>query len=87
MKYIINKINYDKKYDVLNVAFFDTSNSYGDEDVDNIVWLKDIDSDKVTGITIINFIHMVMKNDYKIQELTKCLDVSKLIEYTKTIRD
>lgn len=49
------KIDYDSKFDILSYIWGDTSNAYGDEDIDNIVILKDIDSDEVMGYTIMNF--------------------------------
>ena len=49
------RISYDSKFDVMNYVYGDTSNSYGDEDEDNIIVLKDIESDEVQGYTIMNF--------------------------------
>lgn len=53
----INKqrISYDSKFDILSYIWGDTSNAYGDENIDNIVILKDIDSEEVVGYTIMNF--------------------------------
>lgn len=45
-------IDYDKKFDVLYCKFANTDNSYGDEVDNNIVVLRDIETDTVTGITI-----------------------------------
>lgn len=49
------KINYDSKFDVLYYTWGDTSNSYGDEDDDGIVSVRDIESDEIRGYTIFNF--------------------------------
>ena len=49
------KIDYDSKFDVLYYTWGDTSNSYGDEDDDGRVSLKDFDSDEVRGYTVFNF--------------------------------
>lgn len=49
------KIDYDSTYDVLYYTFGDTSNSYGDEDDNGIVFIKDIISDEIMGYTIFNF--------------------------------
>lgn len=58
-------INYDTNYDVLHVSIGDTSNSYGEEEPDNIVTLKDINTEKVTGYTIMNFKQMQRTKEYK----------------------
>lgn len=50
------KINYDKKYDTLCVNFSDTSNSYGDDSDSNIVLLRDMNTDEITGFTIYKFL-------------------------------
>lgn len=49
------KIDYDSKFDVLYYTWGDTSNSYGDEEEDGIVSVRDIESDEVRGYTIFNF--------------------------------
>ena len=50
-----NKVDYDPKFDVLYYNMSNTENSYGDEIDDNIVLLRDIDTDKITGITILGY--------------------------------
>lgn len=52
------RISYDSKFDVMYYSFGDTSNVYGDEDINNIVVMKDIDSDEVKGYTIMGFKRM-----------------------------
>lgn len=49
------KYNYDSKFDVLYIELTDNSNSYGDDSNDGFVLMKDIDTDEVTGVTIMNF--------------------------------
>lgn len=51
----MRKLNYDSKNDILLVKFLDMQNSYSDEDESGIVVHRDIDDDKLTGITIFNF--------------------------------
>lgn len=46
-------IDYDKKFDVLYCKIANTDNSYGDEIDNNIVILRDMETDSVTGVTII----------------------------------
>nr|DAK83795.1 MAG TPA: Protein of unknown function (DUF2283) [Caudoviricetes sp.] len=47
--------DYDPKFDVLYIALGDRSNSYGDDSDGNVIYLKDIDTDELTGITIMDF--------------------------------
>ena len=54
------RVDYDSKFDVMHYSVGDTSNVYGDEDIDNIVVLKDMDSDEIIGYTIMNFKKMIM---------------------------
>lgn len=54
--------DYDKKFDVLYIAIGDRSNSYGDDSEGNVIYLKDIDTDELTGITIMNFKKKYIEN-------------------------
>lgn len=54
--------DYDKKFDVLHIALGDRSNSYGDDSDGNVIYLKDIDTDELTGITIMNFKKKYIEN-------------------------
>ena len=54
--------DYDKKFDVLYIALGDHSNSYGDDSEWNVIYLKDIDTDELTGITIMNFKKKYIEN-------------------------
>lgn len=56
-----HKVDYDQKFDVLYYNISNTENSYGDEIGDNIVLLRDIDTDKITGITILGYKRMLEK--------------------------
>ena len=49
------RYDYDDKFDVLYVALGDRKNSYGDDSQDGVIYLKDTDTDKLTGITILDF--------------------------------
>ena len=80
MKYIVNDINYDSKFDILYLGFKDRSNSYGDEDIDNIVWLRDIFDESVTGLTIMDFYKMLSNNDERILEVKKQIDFESIIK-------
>lgn len=62
-------IDYDSKFDIMYYSDGDTSNSYGDEDINNIVVMKDINSDKVVGYTIMNYKKMATPNTEQFKEL------------------
>lgn len=47
--------DYDERHDVLYIALGDRSNSYGDDE-NGLIYLKDIDTDELTGITILSFL-------------------------------
>ena len=46
--------NYDERHDVLYIALGDRNNSYGDDE-NGLIFLKDMDTDEFTGITILSF--------------------------------
>lgn len=48
----VKHYEYDDKFGVLYITFSDTSNSYGDEKLNGIVWLRDMDTEEITGLTI-----------------------------------
>ena len=51
------KYNYDAKFDVLHVSLGgDGRNSYGDDSECGLVFLRDMDTDELTGLTIMIFL-------------------------------
>ena len=72
------RINYDSKFDILSYIWGDTSNAYGDEDEDNIVVLKDINSDEIMGYTIMNFKRICEKQSQEYAILSKLFNVSEV---------
>lgn len=50
------KFDYDKKFDTLYVALGDRRNSYGDDSLNGVVLMRDIDTDDIRGITILKFL-------------------------------
>lgn len=50
------KLNYDNENDVLYIGLGDGKNSYGDDSEAGVIYLRDIDTDKLTGLTFIDFI-------------------------------
>lgn len=68
-------IDYDKKFDVLYCKIANTDNSYGDEIDNNIVILRDMETDSVTGVTIIGYEKFVKKNIQKIKIINQYIDI------------
>lgn len=69
------QISYDPEFDILYYTIGDTSNSYGDEFVDNIVELKDFDTDEITGFTVMNFVKICKKQPPEYDTLSGLLDI------------
>lgn len=59
-------VNHDQKNDVLYIGLGDRSNSYGDEIFSGIIALFDMDTEELTGITILDF-----QEKYKSHQLNK----------------
>lgn len=78
MKYIINNITYDSKYDILYVNFRTSSNSYGEEDIDHLVIFKDFDTEEITGLTIFDFKRLFEKKDKVLDTVSKFLNTKKV---------
>lgn len=76
-KYMKKTINYDTEMDVLYINFSNISNSIGYEDIDNIVYLKDLETQEVTGITILNFKSLIKINSIDIKNLTHEFSLEK----------
>lgn len=55
MRNVNQKVNYDSKYDILYILFSDNSNSYGDDETPGIIYMRDMDTDELTGYTITHF--------------------------------
>lgn len=64
MLYIVQtmKTDYDKRYDTLYVAFSDNSNSYGDDSLNDVILMRDLFTDDITGITILSFLKKYRSN-------------------------
>ena len=56
------KTDYDKRYDTLYVAFSDNSNSYGDDSLNDVILMRDLFTDDITGITILSFLKKYRSN-------------------------
>lgn len=49
------QIDYDAKFDTLYVGIKNRATSYGDDSLGDIIILRDIDTDDITGFTILSF--------------------------------
>ena len=56
------KINYDKHFDTLYVAFASNDNSYGNNTKNNIIWLRDMKTKEKTEITILSLMKKYKTN-------------------------
>lgn len=83
-QFMKDNIHYDSKYDVLNIKFSSTKNSYGDEEIDNIILLKDFKDDRITGITILDFKKMYDRNDERMKEINKYFDSKDVFNYIES---
>lgn len=79
MKFTMNRFHYDNDNDILYYTIGDKSNSYGDEEPDNIVIMRDIETDVMTGITVLNFRSMYETSDDRMEILLKYFDVNSVI--------
>lgn len=77
------KIDYDKKSDVLYLTLADTSNSFGVEDDNGIVVLKDANSLKITGITVM-FYKQLQQRD-RLKEKLKREDIPIQAVFSKYV--
>lgn len=66
-------LDLDRKNDILYIKINDTSNSYGDEAENGIVILKDFFNNKITGVTIFDFLKKSKEN--RIQDLNLPIDI------------
>lgn len=68
------KLDYDKRHDTLYVALGDKSNSYGDDSQPGIIVMRDIETDCITGFTILKFLKKLA--DQRLPELPDSLNIS-----------
>ena len=62
VKYCMFAINHDHRNDVLYIGMGDRSNSYGDEISSGIILLYDMDTEELTGVTILDFLEKYNSN-------------------------
>ena len=80
MKSIIKKMDYDSDNDILYCTFGDKTNSYGDEDPDNVVVMRDMDTDDITGITVLNFGRMNKNKDKRMETDSEYIDIDNVMK-------
>ena len=81
-----NKLRYNNKFDVLSVHYTDPSNSYGDEELDNIVMFKDLDTNELTGVTVLSFLEMYHNHDKRLDLVKKYFDIKQAAEYCEQLK-
>ncbi len=77
---IQDRIDYDTKYDVLYYSHGDTSNSYGDEIDNRLILLRDINTDNITGITVLDFMHYCLSNNEIINVMSKYFNIDNVLK-------
>ena len=83
MKSIIANLQYDQENDILYYTCLNNCDSYGDENPDNIVVMRDIESDVITGVTILNFAKMYRMKDSRLKILEDFFDVNTILDMYK----
>lgn len=81
-----NKLRYNNKFDVLSVHSKDVSNSYGNEETDNIVLFRDFDTNNFTGVTILSFLEMYYNHDKRLDLVKKYFDIKRAVEYCEQLK-
>jgi len=75
-----NDFVYDSHNDVLYYTIGDKSNSYGDENINNIVFMKDINTEELTGITVLDFAKMCFRGDSRLSILSKYFNPREILK-------
>ena len=76
--YATKRYHYDSECDILECVFGNQKNSYGDEEPDNIVLFRDINTDEITGVKVIDFKRMYNTNDFRLKFVNQFIDVEKI---------
>lgn len=74
------KINYDSQFDILDYMLQPDAESYGDEEIDQIVIFRDFDTDEVTGYKIFNFKKICQEKSELYSIISSYFDVEKVTE-------
>lgn len=82
LKLTTDSFHYDYANDILYYSMENKDHSYGDEDPDNIVFMKDIDTDAITGITILDFVRMYQAKDKRMEIIAPYFDIQGVIQAT-----
>ena len=73
------KFNYDKKHDILYISIGNPVPSYGDEELEGIILRRDMVTDELTGITILDFMKRLSKNDNSLNAIPIKIDYSSIV--------
>ena len=83
MRASMKSLVYDSSNDILYCTFGNKENSYGDEEPDNIVIMRDMEKEDITGITVLDFRKMYYKKDTRLRMLEEYISIEKTIELIK----
>ncbi len=72
------RINYDPENDVLYIRLSDSKNVYGDEDPTNMVIFRDLDTDSLTGVTIMDYMQMYRKRDDRLNTVPSMVNLAAI---------
>ena len=56
-------LDYDPQYDTLRIAYASGKNSYGDDSIPGLICLRDLDTDKITGVTVMHFLNLFQRSE------------------------
>ena len=72
------QFNYDKENDILYISINRLKPSYSKEDIPGIITRRDIETDELTGITILDFCTRLKDNSLQALELPIKVDFSAI---------
>ncbi|WP_050640986.1 MULTISPECIES: hypothetical protein [Clostridia] len=75
----LSKVSYDPECDILNCTFSNQHNSYGDEDPDNIVVFRDLITDEITGIKILDIKKMYASQDNRLTIVKRYINLEEIL--------
>ena len=76
----VMRLKYDSTFDVLYCTVGDASNSYGDESFPDIIIMKDMDTEEVTGYTVMNFSKVMAEKGSEYEFLSNALDLAAIVK-------
>ncbi len=75
----IQRVGYDKRNDIVYIAFSDQWNSYGNDISDHVTLRRNWDDDHITGVTIFHFMRLLQSKSQEIQQLPFDIDFKQQV--------